>query len=90
MVTPPFSQILYENGVQFVVEINKLQVRVNNPALISWEKELPAMASKYLEVLPHVTYRGVGINFVYASETFPENAFGRLLQVGPWIDKKGA
>lgn len=64
MRTFPLSQILYENGVQFVVEINKLQIKVNNPDLFSWEKELPAMASKYLEVLPHVTYRGVGINFV--------------------------
>jgi len=89
VVTPPFSQILYENGVQFVVEINRLQVRVNNPGLFPWEKDLPAMASKYLEVLPHVTYRGVGINFVYSSETFSENPFGRLLQDGPWLHREG-
>jgi len=88
VVTPPFSQILYENGVQFVVEINKLQVKVNNPDLFPWEKETPAMASKYLEVLPHVTYRGVGINFVYSSETFPEDPFGRLLQDGPWLHRE--
>lgn len=89
VVTPPFSQILYENGVQFVVEINKLQVKVNNPDLFSWEKELPAMASKCLEVLPHVTYRGVGINFVYVLETLPENPFGLLLQDGPWRHSEG-
>lgn len=89
VVTPPFSQILYENGVQFVVEINKLQVKVNNPDLFSWEKELPAMASKYLEVLPHVTYRGVGINFVYVLEALPENPFGLLLQDGPWRHREG-
>jgi hypothetical protein len=39
VVTPPFSQILYENRVQFVVEINKLQVRVNKPDLFPWEKD---------------------------------------------------
>jgi hypothetical protein len=75
--------------VQFVVEINKLQIRANNPELLAWEKDLPEMTSKYLELLPHVTYRGVGINFVYASETFPENPFGRLLQDGPWLHRNG-
>lgn len=89
VVTPPFSQILYENGVQFIVEINKLQVRANNPELLAWEKDLPEMASKYLELLPHVTYRGVGINFVFASENLPENPFGRLLQDGPWLHRHG-
>ncbi len=89
VVTPPFSQILYENGVQFIVEINKLQIRANNPELIDWERELPAMASKYLELLPHVTYRGVGINFVYFSENFPENPFERLLWDGPWLNREG-
>lgn len=89
VITPPFSQILYENGVQFTVEINKLQVRANNPELIDWEKELPAMASKYLELLPHVTYKGVGINFVYFSENLAENPLEGLLQEGPWLHREG-
>lgn len=89
VVTPPFSQILYENGVQFVVEINKLQVKANNPDLLTWEKELPTMASNYLELLPHVTYGGVGINFVYTSESFPDNPFERLLIDGPWLHREG-
>lgn len=89
VVTPPFAQILYENRVQFVVEMNKLQVKVNNPDLLPWEKTLPDMAMKYLEVLPHVAYKGVGMNFVYTADAVPANPFGRLLQDGAWLHKEG-
>ena len=64
MVSPPFSNILYDNGVQFVVELNKLQVRVNRPDIVDPVQNLPRMMTEYLRVLPHVSYRGVGINFV--------------------------
>lgn len=41
VVTPPFSQLLYENGVQFVVEINKLHIMVNKPDVLAWKKSCP-------------------------------------------------
>ena len=89
VVTLPFSQILYENGMRFVVEINKLQVGADNPEPPVWEKDLPAMASKYVELLPHVTYGGVGVNFVYCSENFPKAPLRRLLLDGPWLQREG-
>lgn len=89
LVTPPFAQVSYENAVQFTVEINKLQIQVNRPEAVDWVNALPAMASSYLELLPHVTYRAVGINFVFGTMQFPDNPFKRLLREGAWFEHEG-
>jgi len=65
VITPPFSNMVYENDVQFVVELNKLQVRSAKPEQIDCIRELPKMVMEYLRILPHVSYLGVGINYVF-------------------------
>lgn len=43
VITPPFSNIVYENDVQFVVELNKLQIRAGKPEHIDCDRDLPKM-----------------------------------------------
>lgn len=89
LVTPPFSRLKYKNSVEFIVEINKLQIKIDNPEALAWETELPKMARQYLQVLPHVSYTGVGINFAFQAGTYPHEPFASLLQQGPWLYQNG-
>jgi len=89
VVTPPFAQVVYENGVHFVVEINKFQVQVSKPAGLEWKKDLPNMVTAYLELLPHVTYRAVGINFVFITHVSSKSPLSKLLQDGSWLASEG-
>lgn len=89
LVTPPFSRLKYKNGVEFIVEINKLQIKVDNPEALAWDVELPGMARQYLQVLPHVNYTGVGINFAFKAGSYPQEPFASLLRDGPWLHKNG-
>ncbi len=89
IVTPPFSQLTYKNDVQFTVEINKLQVQVHSPETIDWKCDLPEMATGYLKLLPHVSYKGVGINFAFQVVGPPAQYYADFLQEGPWWHKMG-
>jgi len=89
LVTAPFARVIYENGVHFHVEINKLQIQVDKPDLVDWEKMLPEMAVNYLNLLPHVTYRAVGINFVFDALHCAERPFLSLLSKGQWLTAYG-
>lgn len=89
LVTPPLAQVIYENGVQFLVEIGKLQIQSNKPDGVSWEKSLPEMAITYLGLLPHVTYRSAGVNFVFRASHYPEQPYMRLLKEGAWLTGAG-
>jgi hypothetical protein len=89
LVTPPFSHLKYKNGVELTVEINKLQIKVENPEALAWDVELPRMARQYLQVLPHVNYTGVGINFVFIAGSYPREPLAKLLHSGPWLTANG-
>jgi len=91
LVTPPFAQVSYDNGIQILVEENKLQFQVSKPGDSIWKNELPGIALSYMNVLPHVPYRAVGINMVYLSDhpkgnEAEQELIGKLLQQGPWIN----
>jgi len=89
VVTPPFAQVIYENGIHFLVEINKFQVQVTKPAVLDWKKDLPHMTTAYLELLPHVTYRAVGINFAFITHVSSGGPLTEFLQDGPWLASDG-
>jgi hypothetical protein len=89
LVTPPLAQITYENGVQFLVEIGKVQIQVNKPEAVAWEKKLPDMATTYLDLLPHVTYRAAGVNFIFNASRYPDRPYIRLLKEGRWLTSAG-
>lgn len=90
LVTPPFAQIIYINGLQVFVEENKLQFVCSQPGAFDWMAELPKIAIAYLTVLPHVSYRAVGHNFTFKDEGLTgHEAASRLtsemLKEGPWL-----
>lgn len=89
VITPPFSNMVYENGVQFVVELNKLQVRANKPERIDCDRDLPKMVTEYLRVLPHVPYQGVGVNFIFALKGKSHDDVHAFLRDGPWLHQEG-
>jgi len=90
VITPPFSNMVYENDVQFVVELNKLQVHSAKPEQIDCIRELPKMVMEYLRILPHVSYLGVGINYVFVLKDRHHDYIRKnFLQDGPWLDKEG-
>jgi len=90
VITPPFSNMVYENDVQFVVELNKLQVHSAKPEQIDCIRELPKMVMEYLRILPHVSYLGVGINYVFVlKDSHHDYIRKNFLQDGPWLDKEG-
>lgn len=90
LVTPPFSQVTYANGLQILVEENKLQFVSSLPDLLDWKAGLPKVSTRYLEVLPHVYYRAVGLNLNYKCEDLPgvdaeSRLIKEMLAEGPWL-----
>ncbi len=71
------------------MEINNLQFKVNQPDVVNWRSVLPKITTDYLQLLPHVSYNGVGINFLFQVVDPPGQYFERLLKEGPWFDHMG-
>lgn len=90
LVTPPVAQVTFENGLQVLVEENRLHFQANRPEDFPWAEELPRAAVAYMELLPHANYGGVGLNFIYTSdepygEAAEETLIRKLLKRGPWL-----
>lgn len=93
LVTPPFAQVDYANGLQILVEEHKLQFTCSQPGSFDWIGELPRIASLYLKVLPHVSYRAVGLNFNFKCEDLAEaeaksRLIDEMLKEGPWLSHR--
>jgi hypothetical protein len=91
LVTPPFAQVSYENGVRVLLEENRLHVMSQKPDMIPWERALPGVVTSFIEVLPHVSYRSVGLNFVFLSDQprgveAEQALMGTFLKQGPWLN----
>lgn len=91
LVTPPFAHVLYENGVQIILEENKLHIVSQQPDLVSWDHELPSVATSFLDMLPHVPYRSVGLNFVFLSDQprgmeAEKTLIDKFLKQDSWLD----
>ncbi len=87
--TPPFAIVSYDSGVTVTVEPNKFQV-VDQLGLSNPENsKITDIAKKYVEVLPHVRYGAVGLNFQSFLEMDNANEFLKthFIKAGPWDDK---
>lgn len=62
ITTPPFATLSYDSGVTITVETNKLQV-VDQGCETPAQSHLADIVNRYIDVLPHVPYIAVGINF---------------------------
>jgi len=92
ITTPPFASVNYNSGVIISVESNKFNVvqraldKEPDPDLIA------GIAQRYIEVLPHVRYTGVGHNFKAFVEQADTEAFlkERFVKAGVWDSKHHA
>jgi len=76
------------------MEENKVHFVATKPADIAWETELPALASSFLDLLPHVRYRAVGLNYVIScdepkGQAAEDQLMENLLNSGDWRKKWG-
>jgi hypothetical protein len=89
LCTPAFSLAKYSNGISFTVESNRFVVTEEMPAGNPGQSTIPDLAVAYVEKLPHVRYRAVGVNFNgYCLRREPEQfLIERLLKAGTWNDE---
>lgn len=86
ITTPPFATVAYDSGVTIIIEPNNLQVSDNSGKAEPTSSKAIEIARTYVEVLPHVRYSAVGINFRSVAEQAEADAFlkNRFLKSGPW------
>jgi hypothetical protein len=94
LVTPPFAQTAFKNGLTIQLIENRFVVEVGTPNQIDWASLVPDIATKFLVTLPHVDYGAIGMNFGFASEKPVEgdaekHLINNLLKPGSWDDQSG-
>lgn len=62
--TPPVAQVSYNEGISIIAEFEKLQFIDTVTSRIPYESPIQEIAKKYINVLPHVRYTAVGLNFM--------------------------
>ena len=60
--TPQVSAVSFTNGIRMVIEPNRLQVVDSQSESGGRETFLQELCKKYVEILPHVNYKAVGVN----------------------------
>jgi hypothetical protein len=63
ITTPPFAVVAYDSGITIKVETNRFQVSDQSSGDDVGQSKAIEIAVNYIQVLPHVRYTGVGINF---------------------------
>ncbi len=58
----PMAQVTFKNGINIVSQLDKVIFGETIQAKNTEKVEVPSIARKYVETLPHVDYRAVGIN----------------------------
>ena len=94
LTTPPYATVQYQEGLTIAVEENKLQFAADPNRLAKWRDLLPDVAIHYLEVLPHVAYKAVGLNFTLLGDDPNGDAAERILianmlKQGEWLGFAG-
>lgn len=87
--TPAFSLVQYANGIGFNVESNRLVVTDTDSDRSPIDSPAPGMAAAYIEKLPHVHYKAVGLNLHGFVRCDNPEAFiiERFLKEGAWNDE---
>lgn len=87
--TPPFSRVGFRNGIQFVAEPERLSISDHNRDSNFSQSPVAELTVKYIETLPHVPYRALGINFQLFAEC-PDpglKLLGQFVKEGAWTDR---
>lgn len=85
----PFARVKYANGITITSELDKLVFTQTGDSLTENAIEIHEMAQRYIVAVPHVDYRGLGINPKGDIEFSTEEACRRyivetLIASGPW------
>ena len=88
--TPAVSLVRYENGIQLVVDEGKLTVVENCKSSFQDKYLAHTVVNAYLEKLPHVPYRSLGLNctVVMRQEGPQDWLIHRFLKPGAWSGGK--
>ncbi|MHC4402296.1 MAG: hypothetical protein ACYTG0_21740 [Planctomycetota bacterium] len=89
ITTPAFSVAKYNNGITFQVDSKRFIITEEKPAGNPGQSRIPDLAIGYVEALPHVRYKALGVNFKgYCLRKDPEQfLIERFLKTGPWNDE---
>ena len=90
ITTPPVSIVRYSNGIQWNVDQSRLTIDENCGSPFQNEYLVHRLAVAYLETLPHVPYRSLGLNYVVSiRQDEPEQWLSqRFLRSGPWTEQE--
>ena len=86
ITTPPVSIVSYANGIQWTVDQSTLRVVENCDSSFRDDYVVYKLVDAYLEKLPHVPYRSLGLNCVISlGQSHPQRWLTeRFLKRGPW------
>ncbi len=89
ITTPPFATVAYDSGVTIKVEPNRFQVADTKNVGDIGHSKAQHIAEKYISVLPHVRYTGVGINFRALVQVNQPDSFLKhhFLKDAPWVQQ---
>jgi hypothetical protein len=84
--TPAFAMVGFKNGISFRVDQTRLHVIDSSPAGDGSGSPIPELATKYVQTLPHVTHKAVGVNFIkFLPHSSPaEHLVATYLTSGAW------
>ena len=92
--TPPVSHVKYKEKVAITVDAERLTFVDADEDRILLGSPVPSIAEKYIEVLRHVPYKAVGINFngyYDCSHVDPRQyILNKFIKKGPWNEYEGA
>lgn len=85
----PFAEVQYANGISVVSESQKIIFTQPGESLTQEDIIVVKMAHQYVKTVPHVDYRGVGINpkgdiGFPTKEASRRYIMGKLIAAGPW------
>ena len=88
ITTPPVSIVRYSNGIQWNVDQSRLTIDENCGAPFQNEYQVHRLAVAYLDTLPHVPYRSLGLNCVVSIKQDNPTQWltQRFLRSGPWVE----
>lgn len=92
--TPPVSHVKYREKVAITVDFERLTFADTDEERIPFRSPIPSITSKYIEVLRHVPYKAVGINFngYYECSHIEPSQFilNKFIKNGPWTEFSGS
>ncbi len=87
--TPVIAQVTFKERIAIVAEFEKLQFIENKSERIPGGSPVIGIADKYINILPYVQYKALGINFFASSffnnkESIREFLINKFIAVGIW------